>query len=233
MPTVARGGSKKRAFERGVAGAENDEFAAHRHDLVGNLGKQIHALLPGQPADDAEDRAIALFQPEALFECPPVGGTLLQGCRAEMLGDQRVACRIPHIGVDAVDDAGKVGKPALQQAFEAHAEFWRQDFLRIGRADGGDRACGLQATLEEADIAVIFDELHREGFGRKRQLCKDFRSVLSLEGDVVDRHDGRGRSRSAKAHIDRRQRRLPVVHMDDIGLPTRHDISGGDFGRGQ
>ncbi len=45
----------------------------------------------------------------------------------------------------------------LQQALEPHAIGRGADFVRVGRADRGQRIGGLQPGLEEADAAEVLD----------------------------------------------------------------------------
>ena len=77
-------------------------------------------------------------------------------------------------GVDAVDDAERSRQRSAEQAVEAHAECRRVWISsRIGRADRGDAPGGLQAGLEEADTAVIFDAVERHASRRQAKLAKD------------------------------------------------------------
>ena len=68
--------------------------------------QQVHALLPGQPADDADDRAVVVVEAEALLD-----RARLLACAAFSVvgrigrGQMRVGRRVPDVGVDAVDDA--------------------------------------------------------------------------------------------------------------------------------
>ena len=116
------------------------------------------------------------------------------------------------------------------QPVEPHAELGRADFLGIGRADRGDRAGRLQPGLEEADAAIIFDAVDRKGTRRQAELGEDpqpkcpWKAMLWMVITVACR------GRSAVAQIGGRQRRLPVMRMDDIGQLAR-DRAAGDVGR--
>ncbi len=61
-PGWRAGCGKQRAFKRWIAGAEHGELAAQGDDLRRSVGSDhVHALLPGQAADDAEDRRAVII----------------------------------------------------------------------------------------------------------------------------------------------------------------------------
>ncbi|MOA03102.1 hypothetical protein D3C78_1225860 [compost metagenome] len=140
--------------------------------------------------------------------------------------DQMVRCRVPDIGIDAVDDAVQHMGAAADDAVQAHAELRGEDLLGIGRADGAERRCRLQAALQEAHIIIIFDAFHAEGMRWQRQLAEDIGAELALKGDVVDGEKARNLRRFGITHIDRRHGGLPVMGMHDIRPPAGKRAGG-------
>ena len=65
--------------------------------------------------------------------------------------------------------------------------------------------------------------------GGKPSSRKDRGAELALEGEIVDGDHRRHADRRAEAHIGQRQRRLPVMGMDDIRR-IAGDRAGGDVG---
>ncbi len=60
----------QRAFQTDFARAQHYEATAHGHDIIGNLGDQVDALLPGEAGDDAEKWAVIVVHPEVAW--PPL-----------------------------------------------------------------------------------------------------------------------------------------------------------------
>ena len=87
---MARRAGKQRAFQRMVAGAEHGKLGAGRDQSVEHGGKDIHALLPGQAADDAEQRAFVMLEAEPFLDRAAVDGASLQRLRRVIGGKQRV-----------------------------------------------------------------------------------------------------------------------------------------------
>ena len=80
---------------------------------VERIDQKVHALLPGQPADDAEERSVVRVEAEALLRaraCSPRRWPSFAA--AKVRGEMRVGRRVPDIGVDAVDDAGQTPRRA-------------------------------------------------------------------------------------------------------------------------
>ena len=212
------GGGEQRAFEAGVARTEDRQPSAPLNDAVDDCGQNVHALLPGQPADDADDRAVVVLEIEAVLDGLAIEAAGLQ-CLGRVIGHQMlVGRRVPDIGVDAVDDAVEVDGAHVYQAVEAHAELRRADFLRVGRAHRGDRPGCLQACLEKADAAIIFDAVELHGHARQAELAEDAGAELALEGKIVHGDQRRHADRLAVAHVSQRHRRLQVMGVHDVGL---------------
>ena len=121
---------------------------------VGQAGQQqVEALLPGQPADDAEQAApsASASRPKPACSAALFAAASARLCRVERRRDARVGRRIPDVGIDAVEDARQHAGARAQQPVEAHAVFGRADFRRVGRRHRGDAVGELQPGLEKAD----------------------------------------------------------------------------------
>jgi hypothetical protein len=109
-PMRRDGGSRgeQLSLQRAVAGAKHDQLRRGVNQRIGVCDQQVHALLPGQPADDAQDRP-------GLSSSPKRSSTAFRfaarfsSVSAVVVGSQMLVGRgIPDIIVDAVDDAVEV-----------------------------------------------------------------------------------------------------------------------------
>src|SRR5690606_31330638 len=75
---VAHGRTPDRVLQRGIARTEDRQPPTLLHQPVDTLGQQIDALLPGQPADDREQRARTVLEPEPLCQFALVALSLLR-----------------------------------------------------------------------------------------------------------------------------------------------------------
>ena len=64
----------EQALQRRVAGTQNHQPRTFGNQPVDAFAEKVHALLPGQSADHAEDDAVAGFQSESLLDLPLVRG---------------------------------------------------------------------------------------------------------------------------------------------------------------
>ncbi len=132
-----------------------------------------------------------------------------------------VGGRIPQRVVDAVQDAGEIARAMAQQSVEAHAARRRTDFRRIRRRYGRDAIGQLEPGLQIADRAVIFDAVDRIRVPRQTERIQQVAAELALERQVVHGHHGAGARPSRIVQIRRRETRLPVVRVHDIGNELR------------
>ena len=105
-----------------------------------------------------------------------------------------------------------------QQAVEPHAAFRRADLRGVGRADGGDAVGELQPGLQEAD---------RRRNIRRRRSRRPARGRPSAPSRPAGNWPWKarlwtvitvaGRGAAGVVQIGRRQARLPVVRMHDVG----------------
>ena len=97
-----------------------------------------------------------------------------------------------------------------------------QDFLRVGRADGGHLVGHLDGTLHEVDAAVLLHD-GSAALRNAKDILQDFHAVFALVLDVMN---GENRfdvfvplpASVEQAVIHRNQGGLPVVGVDDIGF---------------
>ena len=73
-----------------------------------------------------------------------------------------------------------------------------------------------QAGLQKADAAEIFDAVDRQRFRGQAELGEDRGRKVALEGDVVDRDHRAGPRAVRVVQIGGRERRLPVVGVNDL-----------------
>ncbi len=141
----------------GFAGANQRQLRAEcpQHRQTGQ--QQVHAFLPGQPADHTEQRRRRHPDPaRAVPAAPPCSPPALASVlRPEWRGEQARRWRDPRPRcIDAVQDARQHVGPCAQQTREPHAGFFGANFRRIGRRYRGDPVGELQSGLEQTDRAV-------------------------------------------------------------------------------
>ena len=229
---MARGGLVEARFQRRIARPQQRKTPADPDEMVDRFEQDVHALLPGEPADHHEQRTVAGFQRELLLQRPFVGGAFCQRASAEIRLERGIDLRVPLLRVDAVDDAAHPIAPADDQPFQTHAEFGQADFTGIGGADGGDGAGRFHPGLQEADAAVIFHAVHGPGLGRQVEQREKVASEIALERHVVDGHH-RGQGLAVKGRepqIGERHARLPVVRVDQVETVLLRRAAG-DIGR--
>ena len=157
-------------------------------------------------------------------------------------GQVRVGRRIPDPPVGAVQDAEQptLRRPCREQSLQAAAFRRPLDLRRKGRADGGDPVGVKEPGLEEAELPPELRAVDSEHPLRQAQRRKRGRREQPLIGEVVDRDHRRrapprcpaggrrrpmcrrgtgGRALGEKVEIERRQPRLPVVGVDQVGPP--------------
>ena len=131
---------------------------------------------------------------------------------------QRIVCRVPHRGVDAVQNAAHLIGAHPEQAVEAHSGFGLHDLHGVGRRYGRDPVGELQPCFQEADRAIMLDAVPGERSGRQAKRHHQLRRKLALEGQIVHGHDRARRGLAAVVHIGRGKAGLPIVHVHHIGL---------------
>ncbi len=74
--------------------------------------------------------------------------------------EQRVAGRIPHAGVGAIEDAGQLCGAMREQAIQSATELGRADFRGIGRTHRGQRIGVNEPRFDEREATMEFQRLH-------------------------------------------------------------------------
>ena len=167
---VALGGGAERGFQLAVARAQQRQPPARPHERRQGVGEEVHALLPGQAADDAEQGRGVAVEAEALLQRRTIDGAAGRACGRH---------RSPRGGCRSRGPIRRSSMPltmpdrssarAGQQALEPHAGFRRLDLRGIAGRYGRDAVREEEAGLEEADHAVILDAGDRHRIRRQAQ----------------------------------------------------------------
>jgi hypothetical protein len=125
------------ALERRIAAAQHGEVRAAVQDLRYAVEDEVHTLLPGEPAHDAEQGA---GRRDAEMGAQLVAARAARHAMpgVERRGQVRVVGRIPCVVVDAVADATQRVCPVAQQSVEAHPARGRLDLLGVRGRHRGD-----------------------------------------------------------------------------------------------
>jgi len=208
----------------GVAGAE--EHKRHVlliHELVEHALHKVEALLRRHARDHGDDgRVRADLEPELPAQRGAAGGFTTQVVGGVGRGDAAVVRGVKNGGVDAVEDAGQLVLPGVENPLEPLTVSRRADLARVARADGVDVVGKDAAGLEQVRAAV---ELHELGRIIARvdaeQVLYKFKGELALIGDVVD---GQQRLHARlhpagvlRFHQHGQHGRVPVVAVQDLG----------------
>ena len=202
--------------------AEHDQLHVALQDIVRRQRDEVQPLMVGQPRDDGEKRRIRRFGQRKhalqLGLIDRLSGGVLRGIRGEQF---RVVRGIVIGRVDAVEDAAQLALMQFQHMVQAAGEFGREDFARIGGADGGDRVRADDGAFHQVDAARIVEHAALP-LGQLEHVAEDVEAVHALIGDVMDGKNGldfriAGRQSVFVFQIHDRQRALPVVRVQDVG----------------
>jgi hypothetical protein len=145
---IGRNGIPHRPLHGAIALADDRHLRARAQDERQGVEQHVDALLPGQPADDAEQQHIRILpHPHPALQAQLVDAARLDVEAVELGGYQIVLGRIPDALVDAVEDALQIADAVAQQAAEAHAALQRANLLGVFGGDGGDPVGELKARL--------------------------------------------------------------------------------------
>ncbi len=165
---LRRGELQQRLLEQAVAAAQHHQLQRRLPQLLGEAEHEIHAFLLGQPAHHGEQRHVGFPRQSGAGLQRALAGRLALGVRGIVGARQgRVARRVPHRGVDAVEDAGERAAPTGEQALQAHAQRLALDLLGVGRAHGRDGVGVIQARFEKGQLTVILDAVDRPALRRQ------------------------------------------------------------------
>ena len=103
----------------------------------------------------------------------------------EAVGQIGIVRWIPHLVVNAIQDAGEHRCPGLQHVLQSATVARGQDLASVGRADGRDLIGVTDARFQERNLAIVLDPIRREGFVRQTELRKVLSREDALVGQIV------------------------------------------------
>jgi hypothetical protein len=183
----------------------------------------VRHLLRGHPAAERQHGHERVGgQAEHLLEFALAGVLAAHIVEGIIACDLCVGAWIPGGGIDTVDDSGQLMRGPLEHAFHQVAEARREDFARVGFADGCYLIRVDDAGFHQAQRAV---ELDAFGFGQRgheplggdAERCTKRERVVALEGQIVD-CENTFRVHAGAFHQEGGEAGMPVVGVDDIGL---------------
>ncbi len=176
-------------FEPTVAATQQHELQSSRpEELRERLDGEVQALLVPEARNHADQRGVGSIGQLELFLQVNLAGTFAgEVLGAEVFRQMLVLLRVPFVEVDAVQDAVETGLAALHDVLQAETKGGREDFLRVGRADGDDAGRVEDAALEEVHATEAFELLGFEEPLREPQERKDAPAQQALMLEVVDR----------------------------------------------
>ena len=141
---------------------EHDQPAVFLRQIIDHSEQQIMAFRRGHPTHDSEHRPVARFGPTHFRQqCGATRRFASHVLGAEIRRQQLICRRIPNRGFDAVPNPAHRATAQFHHAFQSETVRSRLDFLRISRADRRHPIRVHQPALEQADLAEIFDSVHR------------------------------------------------------------------------
>ena len=130
----------------------------------GDPGEQVDALLPGQPADQHEERRAVRREAETL-DGGAVGGAALEPAGGELARRAAGRSRGSQTSVSMPLTMPWSTRTATRSGPRAPCRGGRLDLLGVGRADGGDGGGVGEAGLQVADAAVELDAVEAKACG--------------------------------------------------------------------
>ena len=135
--------------------------------------------------------------------------------------------RVPRLRVDPIEDAHEPVPETDERVVQSEATIRGEQLLRVPRAHGHSHVGKRQSALEGVHAAVPLEVAGVVQVGRQAERPHGFGSKVALESGVVD---GQHRTqatmervtREGRAQVDRRQGRVPVVRVHDVG--RRRDL---------
>ena len=136
------------------AGAEQNELDSAIEAVRHGVENELNAFLMIKAADEGNYRTELFAQPKAIAERFFVGVFLVNGLDRIALGDVRIRFGIPHIVIEAVENAAEFSVMRTQGTLQAHAEMTVADFESIAGRDRGDKIRIDDAPFHEIDRAM-------------------------------------------------------------------------------
>src|ERR1051325_2476318 len=223
-------------------GAEQDELAALGQAPWNCAEDQLHALMMIEPAHVGNDRLELLSQPQPIPKRAFVRVFVLDSTCRVVSRDLGINLGVPHIVINAVEDAAEFLLMNPESSLQAHPERSVANFKGITRRNGGDEIGIDDAALHQIYRRALVVEqsvvIHHRGRIEPRQSQNRF-TVNALVADIVQSVADAG-PRHAEMLINlieqhRRERRMPIVAMDAVRvlIGLEHELQGGAAEKGE
>ena len=209
------------------ARAQRRQIITFGYQVVGGLGDQAGALLAGEARDDADQGRVHGFrrQPKLVHQVLLANTFAAQIGGGIMRRDEGIGLRIPFRIVHAVQNAGKRLAPRPQHAVQSEAIFRSLNLAGVGGTDRVQRIGIVEPALQITDFAEELQPVRTEllasaepdighGGGGKKPVVSHV-----VNGEQRAYAQERRIVAIDSAQISRRQPRLPIVRMQDIGPP--------------
>ena len=202
--------------------SEHKQLAAALDDPVECLHHKVGTLVADKAAHDAHDRRVrAYLQPRVPLQRRLAGGLPREIVRAEVRGDSLRRARVDHLDVDAVEHAPELPLAQAHHALEPAGIRRVEQLPGICRAHSCDGVrrhhSGLHGVRAAAHLECLVPALPREPQQIRHRRERETPLIL----DVVDGEHTR-RAAPQLAQVDRHERRLPVVAVDNVRLFREH-----------
>ena len=209
-----------------IAGAEHGHLHAAGKDAVERVRDEVHALLAGEARDHDHERPVVAHLEAELFLESGLAGLLARHiCRGVVGMNHRVGRRVPGVGIDAVQNAGKHVRATAQDPVETLAVLRRLDLPGVARAHRGDGIGVIERALHVVDRALVAAKLARSvgDVRHAEDVVQDGIGVLALECDVMDREHGLHALIQREPLVElaeehRCEGGVPVVAMEHVAL---------------
>jgi hypothetical protein len=203
-----------------------------REDLRQRRQQHIDALLVDEAPHEDEQRPLAGDVEAELGQQRPLAAGFVGHVFDIVAGRQRhIGRRVPHAGVDAVDDAAERALPVTQHAIELRAVLGGDDLLRVRLAHGGQLRGAPETSFEQVRLPIELGAFHREIFPGDAHLGQLLLRDDALVREVVDRQHRRGQAADLTSKVGH-QRRRPIVRVEHLegrprGLALASELHGG------
>ena len=176
-------------FKPLVSGAQQHKLhVLPAHHIVNHTGHQVKALLLRHAGHHGKEGQVAPALQSHLGLQRFLAGRLACEILAVIArGQRRIALRIEHIPVNAVEDAGKHVLPRVENAVQPLGIIGGFDLSGVAGADGIDAVGKHTAGLEKNGAAVELDVIRGIILAvHPQHILHEIEAELPLEGDVVD-----------------------------------------------
>src|SRR5438552_3339331 len=212
--------------------SQQDQLGAVTQAEEKRMPHQFQSLLCIQPADESDNWFLVLRQPKAPAQGVLVFILLVDGLKAVMRGNVRIACRIELVVVQPVENSAILVVMNVQCPFQSVRLSAILDLPGMARGNRGDEIRINNPAFHEIENlriivvpqAVIMEEMLGPIKSRGVEYVS---SANALMAEIVDRETDAGMPH-AQMLIDfvkqhRYQGRLPIVTMNDVRLLARFE----------